>query len=136
MHVCVGAIIICAGKVLLGRRSADRSFYPNVWDIFGGHIEAGEQPEQALLRELREELGIVPSGWAPLGTRTELVQDQPGMPAVQLALTLYCITAWSGTPQNLQPNEHSEIGWFSPTQLAELELAHPSYPQIISELIL
>jgi 8-oxo-dGTP diphosphatase len=132
MHICVGAIIVRARQVLLGQRAANRNFYPNVWNTFGGHIEPGEQPEQALARELREELGITPTRWSPLGTRTDLLQDQPGRPAVQLALTLYCVTAWSGTPRNLQPHEHAQICWLTLDQVAELELAHPAYPQIIA----
>jgi 8-oxo-dGTP diphosphatase len=37
--------------------------FPNHWDLFGGHLEAGETPEQALLRELREELDISLTEW-------------------------------------------------------------------------
>ena len=37
--------------------------FPNHWDFFGGHIEAGESPEQALAREVKEELGIQLTGW-------------------------------------------------------------------------
>jgi 8-oxo-dGTP diphosphatase len=37
--------------------------FPNRWDFFGGHLEPGETPEQALLREVKEELGIELMGW-------------------------------------------------------------------------
>ncbi|MFC3551422.1 NUDIX domain-containing protein [Lysobacter cavernae] len=61
VHDCVGALIVHDGKVLLGRRSADREWLPGAWDVFGGHVEAGESGPQALCRELDEELGIVPT---------------------------------------------------------------------------
>jgi 8-oxo-dGTP diphosphatase len=37
--------------------------FPNHWDFFGGHVEAGESPEQALVREIKEELGIELNQW-------------------------------------------------------------------------
>lgn len=55
-RVCVGAVLIRAvdhgrdesAPVLLGRRAANREFYPDVWDVLGGHLEPGETSEQAL----------------------------------------------------------------------------------------
>ena len=46
------------GQILLGKRSPHRRTYPNCWAMFGGHIETGEMPDQAAIRELREELNI------------------------------------------------------------------------------
>jgi 8-oxo-dGTP diphosphatase len=63
MRECVAALIVKNQKILLGQRSAERSFYPGVWDVFGGHVEPQESYQQALLRELHEELGIIPTAW-------------------------------------------------------------------------
>ena len=52
----VGGVLILNHKILLGKRMPDR-LYPDIWDIFGGHIEDGETLEETLIRELEEELG-------------------------------------------------------------------------------
>jgi 8-oxo-dGTP diphosphatase len=39
--------------------------FPNHWDFIGGHVEANESPEDALLRETREEIGVMLKGWHP-----------------------------------------------------------------------
>jgi mutator protein MutT len=119
-HEVVAALIIQAQKILLGQRSPARAYYPNVWDTFGGHVEPGEEPEQTLVRELEEELGITPTQWTYLETFQE--------PAEQLTLHLYLVKAWTGTPLNRQPEEHSAIRWFSLAEATQLQLAHPIYP--------
>ena len=58
-HEVVVGLIVRSGRILLGRRSAEREFYPDVWDMFGGHMEPGEGHEQTLVRELEEELGML-----------------------------------------------------------------------------
>ncbi len=61
VHDCVGAFIVRDGEVLLGLRSDDCDWLAGAWDVFGGHIESGESADQALRRELDEELGISPT---------------------------------------------------------------------------
>jgi len=123
-HEVVAALIIQAGRVLLGRRSATRAFYPNVWDVFGGHMEAGEGREQTLIRELQEELGITPRNWKYV----ETLHD----PSVDLTAHLYLVTEWLGDIGNLQPEEHSEISWFRLAEAINLDLADPSYPALFA----
>ena len=55
---CVGALIRDErGRVFVHRRSVTRRLFPGIWDIVGGHIEAGETLEEALAREIEEETG-------------------------------------------------------------------------------
>jgi mutator protein MutT len=55
---CVGALIRDERqRVYVQRRTAERRLFPGIWDIVGGHLEAGETPEQALAREVEEETG-------------------------------------------------------------------------------
>jgi len=132
-HRIVAAVIVQADQILLGLRTPDRAFYPNVWDVFGGHIEPGEEREQTLVRELGEEVGITPTRWIELKTITESVPENGGAPAYDLVVYFYCVTSWSGTPVNLQPHEHTRIQWFSYTDAIQLDLAHPSYPRLFAQ---
>ena len=58
-HHTVAGLLVQPGAALLCLRSAARRWYPNVWDLPGGHIENNETPPRALARELHEEIGIV-----------------------------------------------------------------------------
>ncbi|HXQ35332.1 MAG TPA: NUDIX domain-containing protein [Anaerolineales bacterium] len=135
VHHIVAAFIIQSDRILLGRRSPDREFYPNVWDVFGGHIEPGEQPVQTLVREVQEELNITPTRWMALETITESVPEYDDRPAYDLIVYFYCVTSWSGTPVNLQPHEHTTIEWFSYAEAKQLDLAHPSYPRLFAQCL-
>jgi 8-oxo-dGTP diphosphatase len=129
-HEVVAALIIQSQRILLGHRSARRTFYPDVWDVFGGHVEPGEQHHQALIRELQEELGITPTQWRYL----EGISF-PSEPSGEVTVHLYLVTHWTGTPANRQLKEHSTIGWFSLEQAAQLSLAHPDYPTIFARYL-
>lgn len=125
--VNMGGIVVCgvlvrSGVFLLAKRSSSRTQYPGVWDAAGGHSEDGETPDQTLVRELGEELGIVP-------TRYRLVTVIPAPePALngELPCHIYCVTAWDGEPLNLAPDEHDQLGWFGPDDIDQLKLPLPS----------
>jgi len=70
---CVGCIVLNhKGKILLQQRDADSPTYPGCLATFGGGIDAGESPIQALIRELKEELGaeVIASDVISLGAIT------------------------------------------------------------------
>jgi 8-oxo-dGTP diphosphatase len=132
----VAALIVHSGRMLLGLRSERREFYPNVWDMFGGHLEKGEMPEHAMVRELEEELGITPTEWTYLETLTlPLSHPDPQTQSSELTVYLYRVTKWKGTPYNRQPEEHSVIHWFSVAEARELELADASYPGLFARYV-
>ena len=129
LHEVVAALIIQSQLILLGQRSANRAFYPDVWDVCGGHMEPGEKQHQTLIRELQEELGITPTQWTYLETIHVTPSNEP---ADQLIVHLYIVTAWAGNPTNRQLDEHSAIGWFSLAEATQLPLADPSYPMLFA----
>ena len=126
LHEVVAALIVQSRKVLLGQRSANREFYPGVWDVFGGHVEPGERHQQTLVRELQEELGITPTRWSYVETIT---------PSEELIVHLYSVTDWEGRIVNRQLEEHSVIGWFSLEEAMQLPLADPSYRTLFARFL-
>ncbi len=57
-NVLSGAVTVRDGYFLILKRSNSETFLPNVWGIPAGHVERGEDPREACLRELREETGL------------------------------------------------------------------------------
>ena len=131
MRECVAAFIVEGEKVLLGKRSSTRSFYPDVWDVFGGHQNPGERREDALRRELFEELGIVPTRWRFLLTVDEPNPAENGNGQYHF----YLVKTWEGEPQNLQPEEHAIVRWFKFEQAINLPFAHPLYSEMIAQFL-
>ena len=120
---CAGGLILGRGKILLGLRARDSNTYPNVWDIFGGHVQGDETIEAALVRELREELDITPSGCEFLTTLTEPNPRRNG----KYLYHIYKVTSWSGSGPRQRGAEHTEIRWHTLDEALALNLALPEY---------
>jgi 8-oxo-dGTP pyrophosphatase MutT (NUDIX family) len=123
----VTALLRDGNRVLLCHRSPQRRWYPDVWDLPGGHVEPGELPGVALARELREELGIDIA--APSGPPVQEVR------ADTFDMQIWLIEAWMGSPVNAAPDEHDAIAWFTADALAALCLAHDSYLAMFSAVL-
>ena len=106
---CAAGALIRDGKVLLVKRAPWMRFYPDVWDLFGGHIEGEESAEDALRREAMEELRVEIESFHLLGTIHDPVEPAEVM--------VFAVTAWQGEPVNAAPDEHTRIGWFAADEL-------------------
>lgn len=109
-------------------RAPGREWFPNVWDIPGGHIEPHESEAEALTRELREELGIIVS---VVGEPFAVIESEP----LSLSMAVYRLDSWQGTPTNLVPEEHDRVAWVTVTDAASLPLADDSYPQLFARAV-
>ena len=90
---CVACLLIADGKVLAEQRRLSKTVAPGAIAIPVGHIEAGEEPEDALRREMREELAIVPRD--PRYVCTLLHRS-----AEFRRLHYFAVTEWEGTITN------------------------------------
>jgi 8-oxo-dGTP diphosphatase len=108
----VTAIIRRQGKVLLGRRP-EGSTLPDVWEFPGGKIEAREMPEDALRRELSEELGID----AEIGELKFAGTHTYGKTGI--LFLFYEVKFWKG---QIKPVHHTELLWSAPKDLKNLAL--------------
>lgn len=97
-------------------RTPARRWYPDCWDLPGGHVEQGETPQQALRRELAEELGV-----EAVVTGDPLAHIQGN----DFRMDVWVIDSWSGEPTNTDPTEHDALAWLNHAETAALALAHP-----------
>lgn len=114
------ALIDRDGRVLLARRPAGKAM-AGLWEFPGGKVEPGETPEAALIRELREELGIdtQESCLAPLTFASHAYPD------FHLLMPLFACRRWQGV---LQPREGQELAWVRPGDLARYPMPPADRP--------
>ncbi|AEQ52970.1 NUDIX domain-containing protein [Pelagibacterium halotolerans] len=117
-------LLVRDGRVLFGHRAAWKPNWPNHWDAIGGRLEPGETADQALIREIGEEIGVRVLQSVFLA---DIAHPASANGAAHL-LTIFAVLDWSGgEPANIC-DEHSEIGWFTPEEIDSLEpLAAPEY---------
>ncbi|HUK16840.1 MAG TPA: (deoxy)nucleoside triphosphate pyrophosphohydrolase [Bryobacteraceae bacterium] len=108
----VAAILEREGRILICRRRPEQS-HSLQWEFPGGKVEAGETPEQALARELQEELGIA-------GAEGELIASYeyayPGKAPIRLFF--FRVHSYSGEPRNLI---FHAMHWEAPGELAKFD---------------
>ncbi len=124
MLIIVAAALVDAdGRVLVQQRAEGRAM-AGLWEFPGGKIEAGESAEAALVRELREELGIETQTacLAPAGFGTAMMVE-----GGQLFLLLYVCRKWQGIPR---PLDAAELRWLRPHQLHDLPMPPADLPLI------
>ena len=116
------ALVDADGRVLLARRPPGKAM-EGLWEFPGGKLAAGETPEQALIRELREELGIdtEQSCLAPLAFASHGYGD------FHLLMPLYVCRVWNGT---VVPKEGQELRWVRPARLRDFPMPPADAPLI------
>jgi len=114
--VAACALVDADGRVLIAQRPEGKAM-AGLWEFPGGKIEPGERPEETLVRELAEELGIAvtPPCLAPLSFASHAYDD------FHLLMPLFVCRRWSG---HAEPREGQALKWVRPARLRD----HPMPP--------
>jgi 8-oxo-dGTP diphosphatase len=127
LHVNIVLVAACAlvdadGRVLLTRRPPGKPM-AGLWEFPGGKVEQGERPEQTLIRELNEELGIEVNEacLSPLTFASHAYED------FQLLMPLWVCRRWNGI---VKPREGQECVWVRPQRLRDYPMPPADEPLI------
>jgi len=120
--VAACALIDADGRVLIARRPPGKPM-AGLWEFPGGKVDPDERPEAALIRELKEELGIVVNEacLAPLTFASHLYDD------FHLLMPLYVCRRWEGI---VRPQEGQELAWVRPNRLKDYPMPPADIPLI------
>jgi 8-oxo-dGTP diphosphatase len=120
--VAACALVDADGRVLIAERPAGKTM-AGLWEFPGGKVEPGERPEQTLIRELEEELGIVVAEpcLAPLTFASHAYPD------FHLLMPLYVCRRWQGS---VVPREGQRIAWVRPNRLRDYKMPPADEPLV------
>ena len=120
--VAACALVDPDGRVLLAQRP-DGKPMAGLWEFPGGKVESGERPEETLIRELEEELGIVvkEACLAPLTFASHTY------PEFHLIMPLYVCRRWDGT---VTAKEGQKLAWVRPNRLREYPMPPADVPLV------
>ncbi len=118
IHVAAGVILSPEGQILLALRPKT-VHQGGLWEFPGGKVEADEIVEQALIRELQEELAITVTACEPL---VEVSHDYTDK---SVLLDVWIVSAFTGEPKG---NEGQQVRWVKPEQLAEYDFPEANVP--------
>ena len=120
LYVAACALIDTDGRILMCKRPNGKP-HAGLWEFPGGKIEAGERPEETIVRELREELGIEPCERClqPFSFASHTYDD------FNLFMPLFLCRQWDGFAQ---PREGQTLKWVFPDQLLNLDLVPADIP--------
>ena len=120
--VAACALIDADGRVLIAQRPAGKPM-AGLWEFPGGKVEDGEAPEQSLIRELKEELGIVVNEacLAPLTFASHAYPD------FHLLMPLYVCRRWEGL---VTASEGQKLAWVKPNRLRDYAMPPADVPLI------
>lgn len=110
IKVGAGVIIWQKGKVLLGYRLSKHGH--GVWAFPGGHVEFGEHPDQAVIREVFEETGLKISDVRKLTFTSDFYEN-----GTQYITLFFSAKSWSGDLENREPEKCDRWEWFAPEAL-------------------
>jgi len=127
MREIVNGLLLQGESILLAHRSSARSSYPDTWSFPGGHVDDGETLQEALVRELDEEIGVLPTSWRQLNGFTYKTGEAN--------FHFFAVDHWQGNLSNLG-DEHSELRWVNLGVAHEMpKLTFPIYTNIFAALI-
>ena len=120
--VAACALIDADGRVLIAERPAGRSM-AGLWEFPGGKVEAGERPEETLIRELKEELAIS----VEEGCLAPLTFASHGYPEFHLLMPLFVCRRWHGI---VTAQEGQKLAWVRPNRLRDYAMPPADLPLI------
>lgn len=120
LHV-VAAVIRADGRILVCRRRPEKAA-GGLWEFPGGKVEKGESPEDALRREIAEELAVDIRVLGSLTTNDTIVDD------LIIRLSCYRATLQGSSPTS--STDHDRLKWVSVDEMNELDWAEPDLPAV------